>query len=139
MNVEISATPRAIHYKPRPTPKHVGTKLRALTNHVDIGVADLEITTISDWTALKQEIHQKLQELKPSDGCWQRAKSDLETRITALEESIGLLTSSPVSIQAPLAFGDRAKRSLCLAGGKLANALWTQNGGDNPPCASVPE
>ncbi len=129
MNVEVSATPRAIHYKPVRSPKHVGTKLRALKNQVKIGVADLEVVTITDWTALRQEIHQKLQELTPSNGCWQRAKSDFETKIAALEESIRLLTPSPVNtLVRRWHAGPESKRSLCLAEGSRVMTLRTQNG-----------
>ena len=129
MNVEVSATPRAIHYKPGSTPKHVGTKLKALKTQVEDAISGLEFMTITDWTALRQEIHQRLQELKQSDGCWPQAKSDLEARIAALEESIRLSNTSPVDILARFQRSvPEQKRPLCWAGGKQTSALWTHKG-----------
>lgn len=129
MNVEVSETPRAIHYKPGPPPKHVGTKPKALKNQVEVAMAGLEFMTIIDWAALRQEIRQRLQELMQSDGCWSQAKSDLEARIAALEESIRPSNTSPVDIPARFQRSvTEQKRPVCWAGGERTNALWTHKG-----------
>jgi len=100
MNVEVSATPRTIRNKPGSTPKHVGTKFKALKNRVEVAMAGLEFMTVTDWSALRQEIHQGLQELKQTDGFWPQAKSDLEAKIAALEELNKLSNTSLVDILA---------------------------------------
>jgi hypothetical protein len=129
MNVEVSATPHAIQDKPGSMPKHVGTKFKALKNQVEVAMTGMEFMTITDWTALRQEIHQKLQELKQSDGCWRKAKSDLETKIAALEESIRLSNSSPVDILARFQrSAPEQERPTCWAGGARTNALWAHKG-----------
>jgi len=96
MNVEARTARIATQDKSAFKPNYVGTKVEALNNRSELALAGMEIMTISDWGALKLELHQIFQELKQSgDGFWQRVKPDLEAKVAALEESIRL--SSPCS------------------------------------------
>ena len=77
-------------------PGDAGMRVPALDDRSVIAFAGMDVMTMTDWAALRDEVHQKLQDLKPSgDGYWERIKSDLEAKIAALEESIGL--SAPTS------------------------------------------
>jgi hypothetical protein len=89
MSVEAKTAKHVTHDEPGFQPEHAGARVGALSTRVEVAVAGMGMRTIPDWAALRLEIHQKLRELKKSgDGCWQRAKSELELRIAALENSI---------------------------------------------------
>jgi len=89
MSVGAKTAKHVTHDEPGFQPKHVGTGVGALNTRAEVAVAGMEMGTIPDWAALRPEIHQKLRELRKSgDGCWKRAKSELELRIAALENSI---------------------------------------------------
>jgi hypothetical protein len=98
MNVEARAENHAMQGNAGLHPKRSGAKIATLKNATETAMAGVEIMTIVDWAALRQEINQKLQELKQTDGCWRQAKSDIEARIAVLEETIKSSNPSPVSI-----------------------------------------
>ena len=132
MNVEAGATQCTIQDKPGPTPKHVGTTFKASRNRVEVAMAGMGFM-ITDWAALRHEIHQALQELKQSDGCWRQAKSDLEARIAVLDESIKSSNRRSVNILRNLRRSTPEQdRSLCWAGGVRTDALWTHKGAKQP-------
>jgi len=64
--------------------------------------AGLNLLTAADWDGLKDEIHGKLQEWQLGTRNWQRIRSDFETRIAAMEKSIGLLQPGSERIQGNL-------------------------------------
>ncbi len=103
MNVEARTARVAIQDKPVFKPNHIGTKVKRLIDRSELAFAGMQIMTISDWDALKLELRQKFQELKQSgNGLWQRVKPDLEAKVAALEESIGLSTPCSGNIRREL-------------------------------------
>jgi hypothetical protein len=113
MNVEAKTARMAIQDKPAFNPNCVGTKVEALINRSELALAGMEIMKISDWDALKLELHQKIQELKQSgDGLWQRVKPDLEAKVAVLEASIGLPTPGSGNIRREPGGQQRNNRSL---------------------------
>jgi hypothetical protein len=124
MNAEAGAENCAMQDNAGFHPGRSGAKIATLKNAAEAAMARVEITTFVDWAALKREIHQKLQELKQSDGCWRQAKSDLEARIAVLDESIKSSNPSSVNIFGNLRRSEPPKeRSSCWAGGVRTNAL----------------
>jgi len=114
MNVEARTARIATQDKPAFKPNCVGTKVvEVLINRSELALAGMEIMTISDWDALKLELHQLFQGLKQSgDGLWQRVKPDLEAKVAVLEESIGLSTPCSGNIRRDPGGQQRNNRSL---------------------------
>jgi hypothetical protein len=66
-----------------------GMGVAAFNSRTEAVFAGMNSMRVPDWAALRLEIHQTLQQLKPSgDGYWRRINSDLETKVAALEDSI---------------------------------------------------
>jgi len=91
MDVEARTAKVAVQDRPAFKTNDLGTKIEALNYRSELALAGMQIMTASEWDALKFELHQKFQELEQSgDRFWQRVKSDLETKVAALEKSIRL-------------------------------------------------
>jgi hypothetical protein len=96
MDVEAKTARVAVQDRPAFKANDLGTKIEALNYRSELALAGMQIMTISDWDALKFELHQKFLELRHSGyRLWQTVKPELETKVAALEESIRL--SSPCS------------------------------------------
>jgi len=109
MNVEPKVAWTGTREEPAFKPNRAGTKAEALNDRSGLAFTGLGSMTTADWDVLKLEFHQKLQELKKSgDGCWQRIKSDLETKIAALEDSIKLSDSGSENMRHALGFRQRS-------------------------------
>ena len=89
MSIEVSTAKCAIHDKLESQIKTAEAKLDTLKARAEVAKANLEIKAITDLTAQKLELHQKLQELKKTgEGHWEHAKADLEAKIVAFEKSV---------------------------------------------------
>jgi len=89
MSIEVSTTKHSIHDKLESEIKAAEAKLQTLKSKAEAAKANAEIKAITDLTAQKLEIQQKLQELKKTgDDKWEHAKKDVEARIAAFETSI---------------------------------------------------
>jgi hypothetical protein len=106
MHVEARALKNATLDQSRFQLKDGGMRVAALKDGSEVALAGLDMMMTADWAALRLEINQKLQELEQlGNGYWQRMKSDLERKITALEELISL--SNPCSGNGGSGFGVR--------------------------------
>ena len=109
MHVETrTAKDNRAQRRPGLQPEYAGMRVPALDDRSVVALAGMDVMTMADWAALRDEVHQKLQDLKQSgDGYWKRIKSDIEARIAALEESIRL--SNPRSGNIRSALGARQR------------------------------
>jgi hypothetical protein len=76
MTVEARTARIDTQDEPAFKPNHVGTNVEALNNRSELALAGMEIMTISDWDALKLELHQKFETI----GRWPLAKSKARSR-----------------------------------------------------------
>ena len=89
MSVEVETAKHVTHDKHGFEPEPAGARVGALNNRAEAAVTGMRMRTIIDWASLRLEIHQRLRELKKSgEDSWRQAKSELELRIAALENSI---------------------------------------------------
>jgi len=89
MSAEVKMAKHAIHDKLESQIQTAEAKLNTLKARAETAKADVELKAITELLTRKQDILQKLHELKKSNGGqWERAKADLEARITELERSV---------------------------------------------------
>lgn len=89
MSTDVKLAKQAIHDKIGSQIKTAEAKLNTLKARAEAAKADIELKAITKLLTRKQAVLQKFHELKKSDaGQWERAKADLEARITELEKSV---------------------------------------------------
>jgi len=89
MSTEMNMAKKAIHDKIESQINGVTAKLETLKAKAQATKANAELKLIADLLTKKQAIDQKLSELKKSrDTTYQQAKSDVESRVAQLEESV---------------------------------------------------
>jgi phage shock protein A len=85
----VKLAKQAIHDKIESQLKTAEAKLDTLKARAASAKANVELKAITELLTRKQVIQQKLHELKKSDGGqFERAKADLESRITEFEKSV---------------------------------------------------
>jgi phage shock protein A len=89
MSTDVKLAKQAIHDKIESQLKTAEAKLDTLKARAASAKANVELKAITELLTRKQVIQQKLHELKKSDGGqFERAKADLESRITEFEKSV---------------------------------------------------
>jgi len=89
MSTETNIAKQAVHDKIDSQIKTVQAKLETLKAKAQTAKANAELKLIADLIAKKQTIDHKINELKKSsDGSYQQAKADVESRIAELEKSV---------------------------------------------------
>jgi|SRR6266849_2961038 len=82
-------TKRAIHDKLESQITTAEAKLNTLKARAETTKANVELKAITELLTGKQALLRKLRGLKKSDGGrWDRAKADLEARVTDFEKSV---------------------------------------------------
>jgi hypothetical protein len=89
MSTEMNMAKKAIHDKIESQINSVQAKLETLKAKAQSAKADAELKMIADLLSKKQAIDQKLNELKKSsESSYQQAKTDVESRVAELEQSM---------------------------------------------------
>ncbi len=89
MSTEMNIAKKAVHDKIESQINTVQAKLETLKAKAQATKANAELKLIADLLTKKQTIDQKLTDLKKSgDTAYQQAKSDVESRVAQLEESV---------------------------------------------------
>jgi hypothetical protein len=89
MSTVANLAKHAIHDKLESQIKTVEAHLYTLKARAETVKANVEIKAIAELLTKKVAIQHKLQELKQSSGdLWEKAKTDLETRIAEFEKSL---------------------------------------------------
>ena len=94
MSTDVKLAKKAIHDKIESQINTVEAKLSTLKARAETAKANVELKAITELLVKKQAILQKLHDLKKSDGGqWEQVKSDLEARISDLENSMKQIES----------------------------------------------
>jgi phage shock protein A len=94
MSTEINMAKKAVHDKIESQINTAQAKLETLKAKAQATKANAELKLIADLMTKKQAIAQRLSELKKSgDTTYQQAKSDVESRLAQLEESVKSIES----------------------------------------------
>ena len=89
MSTEMHMAKQAVHDKIESQINTVQAKLETLKAKAESAKANAELKLIADLLTKKQAIDQKLNELKKSsEGTYQQAKTDVESRVDELEKSV---------------------------------------------------
>ena len=89
MSTEMHMAKQAVHDKIESQINTVQAKLETLKAKAESAKANAELKLIADLLTKKQAIDQKLNELKKSsEGTYQQAKIDVESRVAELEKSV---------------------------------------------------
>jgi len=89
MSTETNMAKKAIHDKIESQINTVEAKLETLKAKAQATKANAELKLIADLLTTKQALDQKLSELKKSsETTYQQAKSDVESRVAQLEQSV---------------------------------------------------
>ena len=89
MSTETNMAKKAIHDKIESQINTVQAKLETLKAKAQATKANAELKLIADLLTTKQALDQKLSELKKSsETTYQQAKSDVESRVAQLEQSV---------------------------------------------------
>ena len=89
MSTEMNMAKKAVHDKIESQINSVQAKLETLKAKAQATKANAELKLIADLLTKKQAIDHKLSDLKKStDMTYQQTKSDVESRIAELEQSV---------------------------------------------------
>jgi phage shock protein A len=89
MSTPMNVAKKAIHDKIESQIKTAQAKLETLKAKAESTKANAELKLIADLLTRKRTIDQKLNELKKSgDGTYQQTKTDVESRVAELEQSM---------------------------------------------------
>ena len=89
MSTEINMARQAVHDKIESQINTVQAKLETLKAKAESAEANAELELIAELLTKKQAIDQKLNELRQSsEGTYQQAKTDVESRVAELEKSV---------------------------------------------------
>jgi len=89
MSTDMNIAKKAIHDKIESQINTVQAKLETLKAKAQAAKANAELKVIADLLTAKQTIDHKLADLKKStDTTYQQAKSDVESRVAELEQSV---------------------------------------------------
>jgi phage shock protein A len=89
MTTEMNMAKKAIHDKIESQINTVHAKLETLKAKAEAAKASAELKVIVDLLTRKQAIDHKLSELeKSSEATYQQVKSDVESRVAQLEQSV---------------------------------------------------
>jgi hypothetical protein len=89
MSTAMNMTKQAIHDKIESQIRTAQAKLETLRAKAESAKANAELKSIADLLTKKQAIERKLADLKQSDeAAYQQAKTDVESRVAELEQSV---------------------------------------------------
>ncbi|HWW87098.1 MAG TPA: hypothetical protein VNZ26_26055 [Vicinamibacterales bacterium] len=89
MSTEMNMAKKAIHDKIESQMNNIQAKLETLKAKAQSAKADAELKMIADLLSKKPAIDHKLNELKKSsESSYQQAKTDVESRVAELEQSM---------------------------------------------------
>src|SRR6266478_252872 len=92
MSIVTNVAKQAVHDKIESQIKTAQAKLETLKAKAESAKANAELKLIADLLTKKQTIDQKLNELKKSsEGTYQGAKADIESRVAELEKSVQVI------------------------------------------------
>jgi len=96
MSTETNVAKHVVHDKIESQVKTVQAKLDTLKAKAETAKANAELKTIANLMVQKQAIDKKLDELKKSgEASYQKAKTDIESRISELEKSVQAMEAKP--------------------------------------------
>lgn len=111
MNLEAKTVKLAVGDAVAFRTRYAGSGIAAPKKSSEVAMAGLAFMSVADWNALKLEFHHKLRELEMAgNGHLHRVKSDLETRVDALQEKLSLLNPASVNTMANLSHSAEEKR-----------------------------
>ena len=100
MHAETRVARNRVH--DQPDRQWAGMAASVFQNPCSVAFAGMDLMTAADWDAAKDEIHRRFEEWQSGARNWQGIRSELETRIAAMEKSIGLLKPGSQNIQSNL-------------------------------------